>query len=329
LFISDPNAQLNMKTCPYCAEEIQDAAKICKHCKREIVSDPQTTKTKTKGDTKLILKIFGYLFGAFILVELTIALWPVMIPAIVGWYVWKKMKLSKRNKIIITATVTAVFFVAGYVSAYMNRAPSLTLSEPQNGTSVQAESITVVGKVNPSRSSVKINGKVVAVDKEGGFRQDAALTDEKNSISIEALNGDKTEVVSLTVNRIFTEAERAERDRIKAEAEAKQKAELEAQQKVQKEAAAKAAAEQAVYEKSKAGQLCKKNPTWSKEDCQNIADRFIWVGMTYDMLIAERGKPSSANPSNYGHGTSWQWCWSGYTPSCFYGGDDGIVTSYN
>jgi hypothetical protein len=53
--------------------------------------------------------------------------------------------------------------------------------------------------------------------------------------------------------------------------------------------------------------------------------------MTYEMLVASLGsKPNSANPSNYGNGTSWQYCWWNTTPSCFYdNNDDGIIDSYN
>lgn len=89
------------------------------------------------------------------------------------------------------------------------------------------------------------------------------------------------------------------------------------------------AAEQAAFDKTKAGQLCKKHADWSNDDCKLVADKQIWIGMSYDMLIAIRGKPNSANPSNYGSGTHWQWCWYNYTPSCFYGHDDGIIDSYN
>lgn len=83
------------------------------------------------------------------------------------------------------------------------------------------------------------------------------------------------------------------------------------------------------YSKTKAGKINKKHPEWSKEDCELIADKKIWIGMTLDMLKYERGNPNSANQSNYGSGTQWQWCWENYTPSCFYGGEEGIVTSYN
>ena len=89
------------------------------------------------------------------------------------------------------------------------------------------------------------------------------------------------------------------------------------------------AADEKKWESSKAGKIQKKHPDWSNEDCDRIANNKIWLGMSLDMLKCERGNPNSANPSNYGNGTEWQWCWDNYTPSCFYGGDDGIITSYN
>lgn len=80
---------------------------------------------------------------------------------------------------------------------------------------------------------------------------------------------------------------------------------------------------------SKAGKIQIKHPDWSKDDCENIANKRIWIGMSLDMLKYERGTPNRANPSNYGNGNEWQWCWDDYTPSCFYGKDNGIITSYN
>ncbi len=83
------------------------------------------------------------------------------------------------------------------------------------------------------------------------------------------------------------------------------------------------------WEYSKAGKIQKNHPEWSKEDCIMVAANVIWIGMTIDMLKTERGMPDSTNPSNYGNGVRWQWCWFNHHPSCFYGGDNGIITAYN
>ncbi len=83
------------------------------------------------------------------------------------------------------------------------------------------------------------------------------------------------------------------------------------------------------FKNSKAGRIQKKHPDWSQEECENIAKNKIWIGMKYEMLVYMRGKPNSVNTSNYGDGQSYQACWHDYNPSCFYFGEDQIITSYN
>jgi hypothetical protein len=81
---------------------------------------------------------------------------------------------------------------------------------------------------------------------------------------------------------------------------------------------------------TKAGRIHKKHPDWPRASCEKVADRLVWIGMQYDMLKYLRGLPNSANPSNYGNGTQWQWCWYDETPSCFYDNDnDGYIDAYN
>ena len=87
--------------------------------------------------------------------------------------------------------------------------------------------------------------------------------------------------------------------------------------------------EQKKWESTKAGKIQKKHSAWSRMDCVRLANREIWIGMSLSMLKYLRGTPNVANPSNYGYGVKWQWCCYDLTPSCFYGGEDGIITSYN
>jgi hypothetical protein len=90
------------------------------------------------------------------------------------------------------------------------------------------------------------------------------------------------------------------------------------------------AAEDAKFFRTKAGRICKKHPQWSRQDCTNIAEHRVWIGMTLDMLIADRGKPNSVNPTDYGHGVRYQYCWYDWRPMCVYDeNNDGIIDKYN
>lgn len=87
--------------------------------------------------------------------------------------------------------------------------------------------------------------------------------------------------------------------------------------------------EEEKFLRSKAGKIHKKHPEWSKEDCIHISENKIWIGMQYDMLVYERGRPDNINTSNYGDGPQYQACWHDYNASCFYFGENQIITSYN
>jgi hypothetical protein len=81
--------------------------------------------------------------------------------------------------------------------------------------------------------------------------------------------------------------------------------------------------------KSKPGKIQKKFPDWTREECTNVANQKIWIGMKLEMLKYMRGKPNSVNISNYGNGNRYQWCWDNFEPRCFYGFEDGVITAYN
>lgn len=83
------------------------------------------------------------------------------------------------------------------------------------------------------------------------------------------------------------------------------------------------------FKNSKAGKIQKKHPEWTEEECENLSNNNIWIGMKYEMVVYLRGKPNHINTSNYGSGSEYQACWEDYNPSCFYFGEDHIINSYN
>lgn len=65
------------------------------------------------------------------------------------------------------------------------------------------------------------------------------------------------------------------------------------------------------------------------ETAESIKKKEVWIGMTYEMLVYERGKPDNINRSNYGHREQYQACWMDWRPMCFYFDDSHVITAYN
>jgi hypothetical protein len=85
----------------------------------------------------------------------------------------------------------------------------------------------------------------------------------------------------------------------------------------------------AAFMKTKAGSIKKLHPEWSKEDCQKLADNYIWKGMHIDMVKYTRGNPDDVNVYSKGFSNEYEYVWKKEGVSHFYVRKDGVVADYD
>lgn len=278
----------------------------------------------------------SYLYSVLLIVFSVLAI--VIISPLVNSFLFKLIK-AKTSNFVMCLIGLAVFGI-GYKIAYSYESSIELKIVANDAMTVKSEEVDITGSVVPKNAVVSINYHPVKVDKTNGqFVYKASLDEGENNIKIDASYNNKNKSKTIKVNRELTEEEKAkiaEDNRIKQEEERKRideenRKKAEEEQKRIDEENRKRAEEEA-FNNTPAGQICLNHSGWTKEECQRLADNRIWIGMSYNMLVYERGYPTSTNPSNYGWGTQYQWCWFPWNngPSCFYDDDnDGRIDSYN